>query len=314
MLKDREHSAKTGWLLLSVLVQAGIGATVVPYRYLQTVAGLPGLALVGFSTLVAFLIMSWRLIPKIDKRYWTSKTLWILVMIVIIRTIFQIFATRYTKAYIVQLINLLAPFWVVLLNRIIVKTKLPQYTILAISLSLLGSVLMVFGGLANQPLTPVLTQQDLIGITFAFIATFGIAAYMMIVKRGKQIGLPFEIVYISQIGTLMLVMPLLSLIIGEDWSKFYDMNWVAVLVFLVNAVGAEVGCKIGNISTLRELGAPLVSSMLAMRLVAALFLGWFILGERLDSALQWVGALIVLLTVTGYLLKQANLKKSVFIQ
>lgn len=314
MFKVRENSAKTGWLFLSVLVQAGIGATVVPYRYLQTVAGLPGLALVGFSTLVAFSMMSWQLIPKIDKRYWRSKTLWILVMIVIVRTIFQIFATRYTKAYIVQLINLLAPFWVVLLNRIIVKTKLPQYTILAISLSLFGSVLMVFGGLASQPLTSVLTQQDLIGITFAFIATFGIAAYMMIVKRGQQVGLPFEIVYISQIETLMLVMPFLSLIFGEDWTKFYNMNWVAVLAFLVNAIGAEVGCKIGNIATLRKLGAPLVSSMLAMRLVAALFLGWFILGERLDSALQWVGALIVLLTVTGYLLNQANLKKSNIIQ
>lgn len=110
--------------------------------------------------------------PKIDKRYWSSKTLWILVAIVIVRTIFQIFATRFTKAYIVQLINLLAPFWVVLLNRIIVKTRLPQYTLPAISLSLLGSVLMVFGGLVDQPLALLLTQQDFIGITFAFFCNF----------------------------------------------------------------------------------------------------------------------------------------------
>lgn len=306
MLEAKERHAKTGWLLLSVLVQAGIGASVVPYRYLQTAVGLPGLALVGFSTMIAFSIMSWQLIPKIDKRHWSSKTLWILVAIVIVRTIFQIFATRFTKAYIVQLINLLAPFWVVLLNRVFVKTPLPQYTLPAISLSLIGSVLMVFGGLIDQPLALLLTHQDLIGITFAFFATFGIAAYMMIVKRGQQIGLPFEIIYISQIGTLMVMMPLLSLIIGEDWSKFGKMDWIAGLVFLINAVGAEVGCKIGNISILRKLGAPVVSSMLAVRLVAALFLGWFILGERLESPLQWMGALIVLLTVTGYLLNQAN--------
>jgi len=302
----RVRHPNTGWLFLSVLVQASIGASVVPFRYMQTVAGLPGLALVGLSTLVAFLIMSWKLIPKIDKRYWSSKTLWFMVAIVIVRTILLIFATRFTKAYIVQLINLLAPFLVVLLNRVFVRSPLPQYTIPAISLSLFGSVLMIFGGLVDQPLALLLTNQDLVGITFAFFATFGIAAYMMIVKRGQQIGLPFEIVYISQVGTLMVMMPLLSLSLGEDWSLFGKMDWIAGIALVVNAVGVEVGCKIGNISVLRALGAPLVSSMLAVRLVAALFLGWFILGERLDSALQWVGALIVVLTVTGYLLNQAQ--------
>jgi hypothetical protein len=33
-------------------------------------------------------------------------------------------------------------------------------------------------------------------------------------------------------------------------------------------------------------------------------LGWFVLGERLDSGLQWVGALIVVSTITWYLANQ----------
>jgi drug/metabolite transporter (DMT)-like permease len=44
--------------------------------------------------------------------------------------------------------------------------------------------------------------------------------------------------------------------------------------------------------------------MLAVRLVAALLMGWLILAERPESPLQWVGAAIVALTITGYLAQQ----------
>ena len=75
-------------------------------------------------------------------------------------------------------------------------------------------------------------------------------------------------------------------------------------------VGVEVGCKLGNITVLRKLGAPLVSSMLAVRLVAALILGWFILGEQLSSLVQWGGVILVVVTITAYLtsLSQSELK------
>lgn len=66
----------------------------------------------------------------------------------------------------------------------------------------------------------------------------------------------------------------------------------------------EIGIKIGNITTLRKFGAPLVSSMLAIRLVAALIFGWVILGERLTSILQWVGAVLVVGAVTWFLVHQ----------
>jgi len=73
------------------------------------------------------------------------------------------------------------------------------------------------------------------------------------------------------------------------------------LAFLFIALGLEIGGKIGNIATLRKLGAPLVSSMLATRLVAALLVGWFVLGERLTSWMQWMGVVIVIVTVTGFI-------------
>ena len=304
MTRTAPRRPGAGWLLASVLVQAAIGASMVPLRYLQSVVGLPGLAVIALSDLTAFSIMSWQVLPKIDRRFWRSKTLWVMVIIVIVRTILLTFATRLTRVYLIQLINLLAPFLVVLLNRIFVKTPLPKRTIPAISMSMVGGAMMVFGGVVNQPLAFLLTAEDALGMLLAFLATFGIAGYMMIVKRGEEIGLPFEIVYISQIGTLALVMGGLSLAAGEDWSGFLEMDWRALIAFFAIAIGVEIGCKMGNITTLRKLGAPLVSSMLAVRLVAALIFGWIFLGERLTSPLQWVGAVLVVGTVTWFLLNQ----------
>ena len=294
----------TGWLLAALGVQAAIGASMVPLRYLQAVAGLPGLAVIALTDLTAFSIMSWQVLPKIDRRFWRSKTLWAMVAIVIVRTALLTFATRLTKVYTIQLINLLAPFLVVLLNRIFVRKPLPRFTLPAISVSLVGGAMMIFGGLVDQPLDLLLTPEDGLGMGLAFLATFGIAGYMMIVKRGEEIGLPFEIVYISQIGSLTVLMGGLSLITGEDWSAFQQVDWRAILAFFTIAIGVEIGIKIGNITTLRKLGAPLVSSMLAIRLVAALIFGWVIMGERLTSILQWVGAALVVGAVTWFLVNQ----------
>ncbi|MFN2303158.1 MAG: DMT family transporter, partial [Anaerolineales bacterium] len=236
-------------------------------------------------------------------------TLWILVSIVVVRTILQTFALRFTKAYLVQLINLLAPFLVVLLNRVFSKESLPKYIFIAITISLLGGGLMILGGKVNDPSRIVFSSTDWIGVVLAFLGTFGIAAYMVIVKRSHRIGLPFEVVYIAQIGTMSVLMAILSLVTEENWAPFLLMDWRAVLAFLSVAIGVEIGCKIGNIAVLRKLGAPLVSSMLALRLVAALFLGWIILGEQLESELQWVGAIIVVITITWFLSSQIRVRE-----
>jgi drug/metabolite transporter (DMT)-like permease len=299
-------SAKSRWIVLAVFVQAGIGAVMVPMRYLQTVAGLPGFAMIALSDILAVSLVSGWVLPKISKHFWRSKTLWLMVAIVILRTILITFALRFTKAYLVQLINLMAPFLVVLLNRVFMREPLPRFTLAAITLSVCGGAMMVFGGASGSPFGALLLSvEDVWGILLAFLGTFGIAAYMMIVRRSRKIGLPSSLVYIAQIGAMAVVMGLLSAFTGEDWGPFLELDWRAWLAFLSIALGQEIGLKNGNIAVLRRLGAPMVSSMLAVRLVAALGVGWLILDERLNSPLQWLGAMIVVLTVTWYLLGQS---------
>jgi drug/metabolite transporter (DMT)-like permease len=297
-----------GWLLLSVIVQSLIGASMVPVRYLQTVAGFPSLGIMGIADLLAFSVMAWWLIPKIRKRDFRSKTLWIMVTIVVFRTITLTLANRFTTTYIVQLINLLAPFMVVLFDRFVNHSKLPKFTIPAITLSLIGGGLIIFGEIRDQPLADLLTPMDELGLILALIGTVGIAAYMVIIKHGKQVGLPFEVVYISQVGTMAVLMTGISLGVGENWQAFRTINWQSGLALAFIAFGMEVGLKVGNITTLRKLGAPLVSSMLAVRLVAAIFLGWLILGEKPETLLQWIGTAIVVVTISWYLSQQTGIE------
>jgi len=299
-----EKRSMGGWILLAIAVHVVIGGTMVPLRYVQTVVGLPSLGTVAVGDLLAFSIMAWFTIPKVDKAFWRSRTLWLMVAIVIFRTVFWTLSGRFTQPYLAQMVNLLAPFFVVLFDRVVNKARLPKFTLPAITLSLVGGLLLIFGGLQDAPMVSVLTQSDWIGLGMALLATFGIAAYMVIVKYGQQIGLPFEAVYISQVGALGVVGVILSLIFRENWSGFLTLDWKSVLVILFYAFVMEIGVKIGHITVIRKLGAPLVSSMLAVRLVAAIFFGWLLMGERPQSLLQWIGAGIVVLTITWYLSQQ----------
>ena len=53
-----------------------------------------------------------------------------------------------------------------------------------------------------------------------------------------------------------------------------------------------------------------MSSIMAWRLVSALILGNIVLGERLQTVWQVVGAIIVLVTITWYLSRQAKAPRS----
>ena len=79
----------------------------------------------------------------------------------------------------------------ILFDRMVNKAKLPKFTVPAILLSLVGGVLLIFGGLEGGLSLESLTRSDWIGLGLALLATFGIAAYMVIVKYGQRIGLPF---------------------------------------------------------------------------------------------------------------------------
>ncbi len=64
------------------------------------------------------------------------------------------------------------------------------------------------------------------------------------------------------------------------------LDW---LIFAILSLGILAGANIAQIGSIRHLGAAMVSSTMAWRLVSTLFLAALLLGERLASPLQLLG-------------------------
>ena len=76
-------------------------------------------------------------------------------------------------------------------------------------------------------------------------------------------------------------------------------------MFALFAFGVLLGANLAQIRSIQQLGAPLVSSMMASRLISALVVGGLLLGEHLSSGWQLLGAGLVFATLTWYL-RQRN--------
>jgi len=119
--------------------------------------------------------------------------------------------TRYgASAIYVQLITLMTPFVVVLLSATFLREPIPPYTGRAITLSLMGTLLMMSGNMGKAGMRLALTPADWIGIALAFVSTFSLAMYMIIVRRTVLDDVPDQAILLVQGMTLLGMSALLS--------------------------------------------------------------------------------------------------------
>lgn len=79
-----------------------------------------------------------------------------------------------------QLIALLTPFIVVVLNRIAFGERSPRYTGRAITFSTFGAVLMLSQSVGAQGLAFPLSPSDWLGLGLAFASSMFLALYMFL--------------------------------------------------------------------------------------------------------------------------------------
>jgi len=166
---------------------------------------------------------------------------------------------------------------------------------------------MMSGDVGRAGLQLRLTRADVLGIALACVSTVVLALYMIVVRRTAQDDVSGEAVFVTQVVALASVTLLLSFLLSEDWDRWGVLGLADWLVFAVFSLGVLLGANVTQIGALRHLGAPLVSTLMAWRLVSALVIAALLLGERLTSPSQVFGAVIVLVTITWYLSRQAML-------
>ena len=304
MSENTNARALWPWLLLGLFAHTGWGAYPVLSRYLQTVSQLPSLSLLAAGNLVVLLAVATAVLPRLDKSYFKLPLLWGFGAIVVARGVTNLLAARFTLSIYVQLINQMTPFVVAVISLVLLREKLPRYTGRAITLCLGGAVLMMSGNLGQAATATAVSRQDALGITLAVASTVFLAIYMILVRRTATKAIPAQALLIVHLVSLFTFSATTSLILGEDLARWTQLGVNDWLVFAAFSLGVLLLSNLAQLNAIGTLGAPMMSSMMAWRLVSALVVGALLLNERLTSLWQLLGALVVLVTITWYLRQQ----------
>jgi len=292
------------WLVIALLAQTAWGAYPVMARYLQTVSNLPSLSILALGSFIALIAVAILFLPRIQIADFQSKRLLIFALIVLARGVTNLLAARFTLAIYVQLITMLTPFLVALLSTVIWHERLPRYTGRALILGLVGVLMIIGVDFFNYQTMPPANRTDWLGISLAAASSLLLALYMIAVRRSTIHNIRGEALLLVQLMSLALGGFLLSLLLGESWQQWRMIGATDWFIFGLLAVGVLAGANIGQIGSIRHLGAALVSSIMPWRLVSVLAVSAILLNERLTSIWQFLGVVLVIITVSWYLWQQ----------
>jgi drug/metabolite transporter (DMT)-like permease len=282
---------------------------------MQKVSMLPPMSFMALGYLIVLLLILLYMNKRIKTSVFNNRILWVFALVITVRAITGVIAVGYTLAMYTQLLDLMAPFFVVLLSATFFKDHIPKFTGAAITLSLIGGVLM----LSNRGDLPgihwSLTSSDWIGISLAAFSSFTLSLYMVILRRSLQHQVAGEMLFLAQAIGLILFSSGLSLVWGEDWGRWLNIGFSDWLAFAAFVLVALLFSNIGQILALKRLSAPFVSSFLTLRLVGAVIGGILVLGENFTSIWQVVGTVIVLVTLTIYMkVSQVNVPEQAVVK
>jgi drug/metabolite transporter (DMT)-like permease len=292
------------WGGMALGAHAAWGLYPVLARYLQTVSHLPTFALAAVGNAVVLLLLVVLVFPRLELAAFKKPVLWGFGLIVVVRSVTNLLSAKYTLAIYVQVVNLMVPFLVALLSATFFRERLPRFTLPALVFSLAGAGLMMTAQSRANDVKLALTASDWLGIGLAAVSGFFLALYMIFIRRSFRYQITGDTIFAVQIIALTVVMSISSLVFGESWAPWRKLRTADWLVFAAFVGIALVFANTAQITALKHLPAPLVSSLMPLRLVSTLAGGAFLLGERLTSFWQVLGAIIILVTLSLYLTQQ----------
>ena len=296
----RTPSAPLYWIGIALLSHTAWGGYTVLARYLQNTCHIPSLSLVAMTNALAALALTVWLGSRIDWRGLLTRPMLAFAVIVILRSVTNIYAARFTLAIYVQLIALLTPFFVAALTNLLLHEPIPRYTGRAIVLSLVGSVLMVTANLGSDGLGLAITPGDGLGIGLALASSFFLALYMISIRHITTSGVSPQTMAVGQVYVLSIGMGLASVLFQEDWGAWGGLNTTGWVIFVAFAWGVVLLGTVLQNAALKHLRASFYTTIQAWRLISTALLAALMLGEWFSSIWQYVGAVAVVATITWY--------------
>jgi len=177
------------WVAFAIISHTAWGGYPVLARYLQNTHHIATMSLSAMTNILAVAILLILMARSIDLRVIGIKETLLFAVIVVSRGLLNLYAARLTYATNVQLFSLLAPFVVAFLSKTFLKEALPKHTGLALCLSLLGSVLMIFGASNVNGATKTPGSSNWLGILLSIIGGILLAFLMLAIRTRPRKGL-----------------------------------------------------------------------------------------------------------------------------
>lgn len=284
----------------------GWGAYPVFLRYLQTVSLIPGFSLLLVANVLLFCIVAGAVWRQFEWQALRQPILWAFLALAVARAVTNMLATRFTLAIFAQLIYLMTPFIVAFLSRTLLKEALPTFTFRALVLCLLGALLMMRGDLLTAGENTAVFRNDPLGLSLAILSSLCLAGYMVLTRRSAKSNISSQTLLLANYVGISAFTAVSTFTVREDWHIWTQLSVGDWGVFTAVALGVLLLSNWGQLRSIQLLGASLVSSLMSTRLISSLLFASLLLGENLNSAEQFLGAGIVIITISWYLSQQAK--------
>jgi len=279
-------------------------------KLLLTRFGVPPLVFIASGQTIAAVIVGFTVRRRLRWSLLARPALIGLMLVAASRAITNILAVFYTLAIYVQLINLLAPFAVAILGQLLFREQPPPHTFAAALVATLGAALVIVG----DPLDLRLDwgPTDGLGVGLAAVSVVTLAFWTLLSRLNThRHGLEPRTVFLFQASGVVVVSGISSLVVGQDWGIWTRLPAGGWALFALIAGAVMLWGNVLQITALSRLRAAFFSSMMGWRMVVALALGALLLGERLTSVWQVLGAVTVVVTVTLYVRQRSERPASV---
>jgi drug/metabolite transporter (DMT)-like permease len=297
------------YIWLGMMAQMIWGAY--PVTAKRAMLEVPKFSLLFFATFATMLAGLW-LMYRTEKRSWQeafavmlrTKSLWGLAFFVIARSVSNILAVEMTRATWVQLIYLMTPFMVAILGSLVFGIRTPRYTYRALLLSSFGAAMVLIEDWSH--IFARFSAKDGWGLLIATFSMMSLATYFLMIRRNRQGDIGRGMILFQQSLVMTSTYLVLTLVTGEDWGRWMTASPQGWMYAISIITIIQIGGNSLQITAIGGASPALITSLMPLRLISALILGWLILGEHLTTVWQWAGAIIVLVTVSGYLWLQSR--------
>ncbi|KAJ5068905.1 dmt family transporter [Anaeramoeba ignava] len=244
------------------------------------------------------------------------RSAWILTFFTATFWVLANFSTVYSFRYashpsVIQGLSLLMPFMVFFISKVFkISKKLPRFIIPAFFISVGGCLMMILGVNKSQDDNELPNTNNtvavILGILFDIFAAF-FFSFQQKICRTYKINAEVLLILIGQIYLPLTLA--LSFILKEDWGVFKNLGVEGWMFMLYITIGIMCLSRLGQTQMVIEIGAALYSTVQAIRLPSTMVSDYVVLKANPHWPLQYIGAIIVFISISLFLGYQAYLER-----